>query len=438
MKLLKGEIKKSFLVFFIVGAAALILPLSAYAGAMQDLKDFFGLQDWKGFEADLGPVKIKPTLQAYSEFNSNLNLKSDHPENGMVYHVTPGFTVQVPLDRLYVETGADIGYVVVDGNDTHTQAWTGSGRGIIRYDLTESTSVGLKELYSRGYTYAIVDDNRYDDESTYFDAKHQFGPRLALALGFNRERYETHIKNGYPLPFTDFHDLGGNITLDYKLTPTTNLSLNGYGGKRSYLSYNEKDYNKRGGSLTISQNITPHINFGINLGYDYRDYKFSADNREITYGSNVDFILSNFSKLSFTYNYGVYDTLYPRSSDALPTPFDNDQTLNYELFEEYRYMDVDHYGLYWTQNLSDKDTLIVGGEYMKSHSGGSNALTIPGDTYLLSEELKEYGYYGGINYAHRFLSWLSFRLGGSYGARTSNVREKYDYYTANGGLAFSY
>ena len=423
------------LCLFISAATSLFFPRALFAGAMQDLKDFFQLPDWQGIEANLGPVKIKPVLSNFSEYNSNINLTNGHKKQGMIYRITPGITIQAPLDRLYFETGADLSFVIVEAD---SQEWTGSSRGIARYDFSDTTSLGLKELYSRGFTYGFIPGNRYDLDRTYLDLKHQFSPRLAVTLGGERERYETHVKNGYGLHFADYKEGGGGLAVSYKLTPTTSLALNSSFANRLYEHQNQKDYNGWTNSLGVAQKITPNISVGANMGFQYRDYKFVPDAREMTYGGNIDMILSAFSTLSIYYNRGLADTLYPRDPNALTYPFEIDRTLNYFLNEEYRYVETNRIGLALTYRLTEQDTLDIGWEYIKSKSGDSQVITMPGDTYLLGHKLKEYNYYSGIGYMHKFLPWLSVNLRGSYGARTSNVREKYDYYTATGGLTLAY
>lgn len=411
--------KKQGLFLFIGITVLLFFPLNVFA------KNIFAT------ELKIGPAKLKPTLSANTEYNSNIDLKNSDHKGSMVYRVTPGVSLQLPLERAFLETDLDISYVNVEKGDN---TWAGHGRQLLRYNLSNMTSLGLSYDYSKGELYGSGSGNTFDLQDGLVMMKHQFDPRLAVTLEGDKEKYDTHIKGGSSL-FSDYDENGGKVTVDYKLSPLTALSIGFIYADRDYNDVSEKDYKSFGESLGVSRKLTPRATIGANVGYTDRDYEIGESAKELTYGSNLNVILSSFSTLNIDYKHQLQDTFYPKDPNILWNAFATDDTLSNLLNENYRYMETDRIGANLIYHLTDKDTLDMAGAYIKSKSGQDLGALVSTD---LQEKLKERNYYGGLGFSHKFTSWFSLGLKGTYGVRTSNVREKYDYYTASGGASLSF
>lgn len=410
---------------WIIGVIIVLLfPFNVFA------KDIFSK------EIKVGPVKIKTSLNATAEYNSNVDLKTKDLKGSMVYRITPGlsFGLPVPLlasERTYAKVDADVNYVDVERGHT---TWTGHGKGLLRYSFSNLTSLGLCYDYSSGELYGPDSGNTFGLADATGMIKHQFSPRLAVAIGGGQEKYDTHIKPGSS-PFTDYNEYKGNVTIDYTLSPSTTLTLTGDYADRDYKDVEQKEYKAGSGTLGITRRVTQRLTIGGYGGYTQRDYKVSEDAKEITYGANLNFIPSAFSTLSIKYSHSLQDTFYPKDPEALPNPFGRDEVLVDLLNEDFRYLQTDSVSLNLGYRLSDKDSLDIGGEYTLSKSGQDLGSLVSSD---LRAHLKEHNYYGGMGYSHKFASWCALDIKGTYGVRTSNLREKYDYWTGGGGLKISF
>jgi len=393
---------------------------------------FFPLTSWAmDFpEVNMGKAKLRPSLSTSSEYHSNINLTHKH-KGSMIYRVTPGLTLQVPLERVFFQMDTDVRYMNVERGDS---IWTGHGRALLRYSLNNRSSLGLSHDFSRGELYNFTSGNWFDLHQSEFSIKHQLDPQLAISLAGNQEKYETHIKDGVE-GFTDYHQYGGKFIVDNKFTPSTTASLTGIYAKRTFNDFVGKDYKSWTGTLSVSQKLNPRITVGAYGGYTGRDYKIYQNAQEMVYGSDFNFILSNLSTFRISYSHGLQDTFYPKDTTLLKNHFDTDETLENLLPDNYRYFETDHIAANLTYHFTDKDTIDIGGAYMSSHSGQDQPFVM---NLVDRRYLKERAYYSGLSYSHKFTPWLAFDVKGSYGARVSKAREKYDYYTASSGMSLSF
>ncbi len=394
---------------FIIGIAIIILlamPLAVFAEGFIETK-----------------MRVRPTLGVSTEYTTNLDLNSKEGKDGIIYRVTPGLSFQFPLERTYIEASGDVTYSHAESGDETTSGHT---RGLLRYNLSNSTSLGISHDYTRGELYGVTSDT-YDLHTTNAMIKHLLGPRLALSLGATAEDYENDI--GKKSVYTDYKDYSGNAAIDYKLSKMTTLTLSGEVGERDYKDTETKDYDSWSGILGISNRITPRITLGLSGGYTERDYELGDDAEEYIYGGNIGVRLSNFSTLAINYDYSIQDTFYSREKD-LKTFGDRDAGLLDLLHEEYKYTKTHRAGVNLAYNFTDKDTFNLGGGYSKSKS----------DQNLGSQtnKLDEKNYFTGIGLSHKFTRWLALNAGFVYGERTSNVRNKYDYKTYTAGLSLAF
>jgi hypothetical protein len=381
-------------------------------------------------EVEIGQARLRPSLSGDAQYMSNINFADKHPKGSMVYRVTPGLSLDVPLERLYFGVSADACYTTVDKGD---ETWTSQGHAGIRYNLTNQTSVGLSHDYSRSDLYGLSSGNTSDLHHSVAMIKHQFSPKLTLSLSGSDDKYGTHVKDGTD-KLTDYKQGEGAMGIEYRLTPRTTFSLGGDYGRRDYKGATEKEYKFWDGTVGITQMLTPRITLGLTGGYQDRNYKIGEDTSQITYSSTITVILSNFSTLYISYGHSLQDTFYPKDPNILKNPFGVDDTRVNLLNENYKFVKTDHIGLNLTYRLTDKDTLQVGGAYVKSRSGQDLGGLVSSSLW---EKLKEESYYGGLQFSHKFTSWLALDVIGSYGVRNSNVREKYDYYSFGGGMSLS-
>jgi hypothetical protein len=375
-------------------------------------------------------AKIKTSLSASSEYHSNIDLKDHGTKGGMVYRVTPGVTLEIPLERLFTQFLADMSYINAEKGDT---TWTGHAKGLMRYNVSDLTSIGISHDYTRGELYNVRSGNSFDLNISQVMIKHQLDPLWSVAVIGDKEKYDTHIKEGSD-GYSDYDQLDGQVVLDYKMTPATTLTYSGKWARRDYKDISEKSYKSVGGEVAIAQRITPRISIGGNGGYVKRDYTGSDDVREITYGANFNAIVSPLSTLRVTYDHNIQDTFYPKDPTVLKNVFGIDDTLVNLLDENYKFVETDRVGVTLDYRMTDKDTLNIGGAYITSDSG-SRLSTV---STASPDRLKEKNYYGGLGYSHKFTSWMALDIKGTYGVRNSNDRNKYDYYTASGGMSLSF
>jgi hypothetical protein len=415
--------KKIELKVFLMMMSFLLCASNAFAVVSADLL--------KKVEVRVGPARIKPTMRAESSFNSNYDLMSSHAKSSMLYRFTSGLSLQIPLQALYFEASADTMYSMVAKGD-HT--WSGHGRGIIRYNFSKNTSVGITQDYSKGDLYGTVSGSNFTLYQTEVMLKQQLSPRLALALSGTRDKYDTKVKEGDD-KFFKYRDTGGSFDIEEQLSLATTVGITGKYHKRNYPEVKEKAYDSWEGDLKIVQQIMPRLSFGVSGGYTKRNYDVGSPVKAVVYGSTLNYTLSNFSTLGITYTHDLQDTFYPQDKTILNNPFPYDEVNTNLLNENYKYVKNDRCGLNFNYNFTERDSVSLGGEYIISSSGGDLGSLV---SKALQAKLKERAYYGGLGYSHRFTSWCSFDIKGTYGVRNSNVRNKYDYYTTSGGLNVSF
>lgn len=399
-----------------IAAIYLFLPVKIFAAEKKTL------------EANFGPAKITPHLAFSTEYFSNIYLTDKNKKGSLVQKVSPGLSVKIPLERLYLVTDILSQYNYM--NQTHKHTWEYEGRQLIRYDLSKATSVGASYNYSRGDFFDALPDQQYDLAQTQAMLSHEFSPRLKFTLLGNREEYGTHIKGGKSI-YSDYTQYDGGFNLTGKLTPATTLGASYLYADRSFHDAAIKNYQTQNGSFSITHKITPRTSLGANVGYQFRDYKTGKNASGISYGSNLQMILSKVSTLNIDYSHDFQDTFYPIDQNELRNPFVTNETLSDQLADNYRYLITDSFGASLRYNLTERDMVTVSGRFLRMTSD-------QGLGAFAGTKLKESDYYSGMDYAHKFAPWLSVNIKGSYGALTSNVREKYNYYTGSGGVVISF
>ncbi len=397
---------------YVIGLIFLLsIPLAAFAAG----KDFV-----------IANVRVRPTLDVSSEYQTNINLEDSNEDESMVIRVTPGLSFQVPLERTYLELGGDLSYVKAESGDETTSA---HARGLMRYNLSNQTSLGLSHDYTRGELYGVTSDN-YNLHQSRAMIKSELSPRLAVTLDGGMSDYHNRLEN--ISIYTDYDDYSGAVTLDYKLSRMTGITLSGKYMDRDYKDTETKDYDSWSYGVGVSNRITPKITVGLKGGYTSRDYEWGDDVSLMTYGGDLNIRLSNFSTLSINYDYDIQDTFYSREATALKTGFDGDNGLLDLLDEHYKFMKTHNVSANLTYNLTDKDTITLGAGYMNSESGQEAAGSASGT------RLDEENYFGGIGYSRKLASWIALNLKFVYGQRDSNTRNDYDYKTTSAGLSIAF
>jgi uncharacterized protein (PEP-CTERM system associated) len=130
------------------------------------------------------------------------------------------------------------------------------------------------------------------------------------------------------------------------------------------------------------------------------------------------------STLDLSYAYTVEDTFYIQP--ITKSPFARNVSILSSIDRYYKYMTVSRFGATWDYNLSEKNSLSFGAAYQMSDADTKASLSNIGQTAPV-KRLSEDEYTLGVGYTHRFTRYFATTLKYTYGDRSSNVREDYDY-----------
>lgn len=379
----------------------------------------------------IGRITIKPTLH-YSvsgTFNAELSENSD-AKYRLVNNIIPGLSAMAAFERLYIETSYSGSFLKVGG---YKGKPLHSGRGVVRYDFSDTMSLGLED----DYTTSAVDftaSKKYQLNTARATLAKQLTSRLSTKLAGSESRYKGPSSDRY----ADYTDNGINLDMDYRLSPLTTLVPQFNWHKRNFnrsegSDIDSKNYTSWGASLGVGRRITPRLSASVNGGYTRVEYKIDSHSDAITYGAGMNLKLTNFSMLNIDYQHSLEDTFYPLNTDTLQSgsPFLNDETIASLIPTDYRNVTTDRIVANLSFRPTDKDTFDVGFTYLWTNTGSENSL--PGNPNR-TDNLEEETYTVGFGYSHKIMKWVSLTARAAYGSRKSNMRSGYDYKSYGGGL----
>jgi len=380
---------------------------------------------------NLGPFKIRPSLDISVEYNSNYELKESDEEEDFIYHITPGLGISFGSDilrrqtkRLYFDTNYSVEYLKYPGGDDHFLHSIG---GVLRYNISPITSIGISDTFRQAPSDIIggVVDDDYDHNTATASLTHLFGRRLAASLGYTQENYDDDTGDEY----ADYETDKPFLNLSYTMSPKTKVKLNSNYTDKDFDDTEDKDYDGYDVNLGIERKVTSRSTLGLNAGYVERDYSDdTADTDDVTWGASLTTNLPRLSVLKVNYTYSIQDTYYSKSDLFELTSFTHERDTATSLDQLYKYIDTHHIGATLYYNLTGKNTLIFDAAYMQSDAPSSAGL---GDTAHRTNDLDEEAYTFGVGLNRKFNRYITAGLKTSYGDRESNVRSDYDYWSAS-------
>ncbi|MCX5707233.1 MAG: outer membrane beta-barrel protein [Candidatus Omnitrophica bacterium] len=368
---------------------------------------------------EVGSLRIKPTFKYTTSFTDNVELANNSDSKyRFTQEVKPGIILQLPLDRVYIETGYQFDYFMVNGYNGKAMH---SANGLLRYDLTENTSIGISDDFSVS-PLNFSGDKSFTYNTVGASIAQQLNSRVSTGLKYAYETYRGPSSDIY----SDYDDEGVTWDMSYRLSPLTTLTPNFDYHLRKFRTANDyysikKDYNSYSGQLSISQVLTPRISASVNGGYTDREYRIGDSGSGATYGTGLSARLTNFSELKFDYQHAIIDTFNPLDKETLQSGSDflNNESIASHLSSEYRQLTTDRITTNLNYKLTDKDIFDFGFTY--SWNLGKSADLV---TNAATQELREESYTIGLGYSRKLLKWASLSVRG----------DSYCYKSFGGGL----
>ncbi|MBU1727236.1 MAG: hypothetical protein KJ880_06375 [Candidatus Omnitrophica bacterium] len=377
---------------------------------------------------EIGRMRIKPTFKYSTSFTQNVELNRDPDQKYRLAHdIKPGIIAQMPFERAYVESGYQYEYFLVNG---YKGQGMHSANGLIRYDLSETASLGLSDNFSTS-ALDFTGNTTFQFNTADISLAKQLNNRASTNLRYAYQTYKGPSSDRY----ADYNDQGISLDMSYRLSPLTTLTPDFQYHHRRFRNDNVysglKDYDSYSGQIAISRMLTSRVSASINGGYTQRDYKEGTSGSGALYGAGMNARLTNFSQLSLNYQHAILDTFNPLEKKTLQTdsPFLNNEIIASQLRSDYRQVISDRIVTNLNYKLTEKDIFDLGFTYSWNWSGSSNIL--PGSAN--NQDLDEEAYTIGLGYSRKILKWVSLSARGAYGSKKTNSGSYY-YKAFGGGL----
>ncbi|GEM_PF-2684792 len=384
------------------------------------------------FYAQGAGLKIKPSLNISSEYNTNINLSADDKESSWITYVRPGLSIQAPLENFYAELSymPTFAYFSKD-KDYNYKA--DLAKGVLRYNIGPRFSIGIKDDYEET---ALPDKSRVENEGRVYRKntasaalKYQVENNWSVEMGYKVDRFKDPTDD----PFADYKGHTTYLKLKNNFSPRTYLAINPSVRKRDFKDSEAKDYDSLSLGLELGHKLSDVWKLKIAPSWEYRNYTEAERDTVKNVDWNVNLTAkSGKGKLSFDYSKSIQDTFRDKYAGVAFYNYSELRTLE----TNYRYATVERVGVNYDYKLSKLFKINLGTFYQRN--------VYPDEIVLTNDKLADrderwrsnfYVYQAGFDY--RLSKWVSVGITYRYVDVKNKPGDDFHYSTVAGGLKAS-
>jgi len=377
--------------------------------------------------------KITPHLSFNQGFVSNANLGKAQDDPAWQARLAPGIGISLPLNRLLAEVDYTYGFSTTQGRHTNSNRNTQNFDALMRYQLTEKTTLGA----SNNIQWSQIpgnSDKMFMLESAIGQVQHEFTDKLMSDTKYTFQYFNDQSESDQTSRENDFNDNGLQQRFDYDITEAIRAAFSFQWNIRDFKKIAGKDYWQIQPVWHVSYDLGPKTTVGGHLGWAYRRFHATHGDAEseLVYGANLRYLFGQ--KLTWLLNYDkklsdTYDTDFIYREDAETTPLDN-------FDRNYRVLKVHRIGTKLNYNFNERFSTRMFADFEFTTSDKEDNVVLIGQNQKNDEKTMEIG----AGFRYRITRWLAINILYSFGRRfqsddgASNSRRDYTFHKVTGGV----
>ncbi len=378
-------------------------------------------------------VGAKPRIRPHFAFNqgfvSNANLGQSQADAAWGARIAPGISISLPFDRLYGMVDYTYAFSTFQGRETSANLNTHNLDMLLRYDLTDSTTIGVSNNIQWS-DIPLMPNDTFMLESLVTELNHRFTNKFSSNTKYTFQYFNDRSTSDFTSRENDFSDNGITEALSYDVTRAINVTPSFAWHTRDFKRVRQKDYWQVSPYFDTTYKLGSKTTLGGRFGWAFRQFREGDDHEsELIYGASLSHLMGR--KFVWNVNYDkrltdTYDTDFIYREDAETETLDN-YDRNFRVIKTHRISTTADY--YFTEKISGG---VFGNFQFASGEKEDNVVT--------RKKNHEKEMEVGVRAGYRINRFLSLNMLYSFGRRFSSndeetlSRRTYTFHKVTGGL----